>query len=65
MVLLLQAVLLSQPAPPVRTPGLDGIDSLHIRPRAMSSIAVLTTAVLAAVVSPANAEKLKLPLRKP
>ena len=38
----------------------DGVDSLHIRPRAMRSIAVLTAAVLATVVSPANAVKLKL-----
>ena len=56
----LQLLLLSQPAPPVWTPGLVGVDLLHIRPRAMRSIAVLTAAVLAAVVSPANAEKLKL-----
>ena len=61
----LQLLLLSQPAPPVRTPGLDGVDSLHIRSRAMRSIAVLTAAVLAAVVSPANAEKLKLRCESP
>ena len=61
----LQLLLLSQPAPPVRTPGLDGDDSLHIRPRAMRSIAVFTAAVLAAVVSPANAEKLKLRCASP
>ena len=61
----LQLLLLSQPAPPVRTPGLDGVDSLHIRARAMRSIAVLTAAVLATVVSPANAEKLKLRCESP
>ena len=61
----LQLLLLSQPAPPVRTPGLDGVDSLHIRSRAMRSIAVLTAAVLATVVSPANAEKLKLRCESP
>ena len=61
----LQLLLLSQPAPPLRTPGLDGVDSLHIRARAMRSIAVLTAAVLATVVSPANAEKLKLRCESP
>ena len=61
----LQLLLLSQPAPPVRTPGLDGVDPLHIRARAMRSIAALTAAVLAAVVSPANAEKLKLRCESP
>ena len=60
-----ELLLLSQPAPPVRTPGLDGVDSLHIRSPAMRSIAVLTAAVLAAVVSPANAEKLKLRCASP
>ena len=60
-----ELLLLSQPAPPVRTPGLDGVDSLHIRSRAMRSIAALTAAVLAAVVSPANAEKLKLRCESP
>ena len=60
MVVGLQLLLQSQPAPPVRTPGSDGVVSLHICPRAMRSIAVLTVAVLATVVSPANAEKLKL-----
>ena len=38
----------------------DRVDSLHIRPRAKRSIAVLTAAVLATVVSPVNAETLKL-----
>ena len=61
----LQLLLLSQPAPPVRTPGLDGVDPLHILSRAMRSIAALTAAVLAAVVSPANAEKLKLRCESP
>ena len=61
----LPLLLLSQPAPPLRTPGLDGVDSLHIRARAMRSIAVLTAAVLATVVSPANAEKLKLRCESP
>ena len=61
----LQLLLLSQPAPPVRTPGLDGVDPLHILSRAMRSIAALTAAVLAAVVSPANAEKLKLRCASP
>ena len=61
----LQLLLLSQPAPPVRTPGSDGVVSLHICPRAMRSIAVLTVAVLATVVSPANAEKLKLRCESP
>ena len=51
--------------PPVRTPGSDGVVSLHICPRAMRSIAVLTVAVLATVVSPANAEKLKLRCESP
>ena len=61
----LQLLLLSQPAPPVGTPGLDGVDPLHIPSRAMRSIAALTAAVLAAVVSPANAEKLKLRCESP
>ena len=61
----LQLLLLSQPAPPVQTPGLDGVDPLHILSRAMRSIAALTAAVLAAVVSPANAEKLKLRCESP
>ena len=61
----LQLLLLSQPAPPVWTTGLVGVDLLHIRPRAMRSIAVLTAAVLAAVISPANAEKLKLRCASP
>ena len=61
----LQLLLLSQPAPPVGTPGLDGVDPLHILSRAMRSIAALTAAVLAAVVSPANAEKLKLRCESP
>ena len=61
----LQLLLLSQPAPPVRTPGLDGVDPLHILSRAMRSIAALTAAVLAAVISPANAEKLKLRCESP
>ena len=61
----LQLLLLSQPAPPVWTTGLVGVDLLHIRPRAMRSIAVLTAAVLATVVSPANAEKLKLRCENP
>ena len=65
MVESLQLLLLSQPAPPVRTPGLDGVDPLHILSRAMRSIAALTAAVLAAVVSPANAEKLKLRCASP
>ena len=61
----LQLLLLSQPAPPVRTPGLDGVDPLHILSRAMRSIAALTAAVLATVVSPAIAEKLKLRCESP
>lgn len=61
----LQLLLLSQPAPPVWTTGLVGVVLLHIRPRAMRSIAVLTAAVLAAVISPANAEKLKLRCASP
>ena len=65
MVVGLQLLLQSQPAPPVRTPGSDGVVSLHICPRAMRSIAVLTVAVLATVVSPANAEKLKLRCESP
>ena len=60
-----ELLLLSQPAPPVRTPGLDGVDSLHIRSRAMRSIAALTAAVFATVVNPANAEKLKLRCESP
>ena len=65
MVVGLQLLLQSQPAPPVRTPGSDGVVSLHICPRAMRSIAVLTVAVLATVVSPANAEKLELQCGSP
>ena len=58
-------------SPDRRTPRLpsastsDEVESLHIRARAMRSIAVLTAAVLATVVSPANAEKLKLRCESP
>ena len=58
-------------SPDRRTPRLpsastsDEVKSLHIRARAMRSIAVLTAAVLATVVSPANAEKLKLRCESP
>ena len=43
----------------------DGVDSFHIRPRVMRSTVVLTAAVVATVVAPANAEKLKLRCENP
>ena len=58
-------------SPDRRTPRLpsastsDEVESLHIRPRAMRPIAVITAAVLATVVCPANAEKLKLRCESP